>query len=244
MQIIGVDHVQFAVPDVGASVRYLTQCGYRLDFQEAAFNVARRSYFRGLTKTMAYMRHSGSRIEVITSDGHPGQARYVPVLDGLLASGGGCGLAVGGRQAFWHEALCSYCLPGDAEVPTLTDIVVRVAKPEQSTTFWQLLGFRQMAGGLPHTGLGFAPNMFSMPLTVHLLRVPFGDDQDAKADDPGCSSVALISRDLCADRAALAHAGHRVSEATAFHINGRAVTICFISGPSGELVELVEFGRS
>lgn len=244
MQIIGVDHVQFAVPDVSVGVRYLAQCGYRLDFQEAAFNGARRSYFRGLAKAMAYMRHSGSRIEVITSSGHPGQARYVPVLDGPGSSDGGCGLDVGGRQACWQEALSSYCLPGGTGMPALTEVVVRAAQPEQSARFWQLLGFRQLAGGLPRASLGFAANMVSMPLTIHLQRVPFEDGQDAKADDPGCSSVALISRDLCADRAALAQAGHGVSEATPFQINGRAVTICFISGPSGELVELVEFGRS
>jgi hypothetical protein len=67
------------------------------------------------------------------------------------------------------------------------------------------------------------------------------DSGATKADDLGCSSVALITKNLRADCAALGREPYAVSETTPLHINRRSLSICFATGPSGELVELIEF---
>jgi hypothetical protein len=220
MNIIGVDHVQFALPDVIAGAALLSRYGYELDFVETDFNTKRRSYFRGETKSMAYLHRGTSRVEVITSAAPVGSARYTPTADGIA-------------DPTWPEG------PARATARGVDGVIVRTRQADASAVFWQLLGFMPTGNG----GFAFPANMFSMPLTVSLDRDAPEEDADAMADDAGCSSIALITRSLMADRPALSEAGYPVSEATPFRINGRRVTICFVTGPGGELVELVEFGR-
>ncbi|MDB5400647.1 MAG: hypothetical protein QOF70_5491 [Acetobacteraceae bacterium] len=219
MNILAIDHVQFALPDPMASAALLTRCGYALDFQEPDFNTETRSFYRGVAKSMAYLHRGTSRIEVITCTGIAGRTRYVPMFGGTA------------------------CPDGLENLPnekSLDGVIVRARHADRSAIFWQFLGFKPV---MPDR-FAFPPNMLSMPLNVSLDRNPPQQDADVMADDPGCASVALITRDIHADLAALDQAGYPASEATRFRINGRHVTICFVTGPSSELVELVEFGRT
>ena len=241
MQIIGVDHVQFAVRDVAAGARCLAQYGYEPSFHESRFNAEPRSFFRGIEKSMAYLTRGISRIEVITGAEHRGGVHYVPVFawhDSTRA----CDPTE--LSTVWHDELSSICARGAGEHPVLDAVIVRTSELERSSAFWQSLGFQEVAVDDRCHARAFPRNMVSMPLALFLTRA--GDDalHEAKADDLGCSSIALITRDLSADRAALAEERYSVSEATRFFINRRPVTVCFASGPSGELVELVEFERA
>jgi hypothetical protein len=244
MNIIGVDHIQFAVRDVAACVQYLSRHGYGLDFQETAFNTEARSYFHGTGQTLAYLHRGSSRLEVISSAGDGVVPHYAAVLDGFEFPDTAPAFLSGDLRAFWRESLSCCCLAKDSDVPTLSAVVLRANRLQPSSTFWQSLGFRTMPQAGPQLSMGFPCNMMSMPLTIHVVDAVSDPIVVAKADDPGCTSVALITRDLCSDRTELAQAGYATSETTSFRINRRPVRVCFISGPSGELVELVEFGRT
>lgn len=248
MEIIGVDHVQFAVRDVVASARYLARHGYELQFEEPDFNLEARSYYRGLRKDLAYLRRGASRVEVITAAGHGGDARhtyiYIPVFDGFESPNHVRALDMGEFRAFWHDELSTACASRRGEAPVLDGVIVRSSRPDQSSAFWQLLGFELIALDDRWYTLAFPRNMLSMPLTLLLARVPSGHEPKAQVDDLGCSSIALITRNLAADRAVLDKERYALSEVTALCINRRPLSICFASGPGGELVELVELRRT
>jgi catechol 2,3-dioxygenase-like lactoylglutathione lyase family enzyme len=244
MDIIGVDHVQFAVRDVAAGARYLAQHGYALTFEEAGFNTEPRSYFRGIEKDMAYLRHGASRVEVITGADHEGEARYIPVFDGLASPAHMPDLDMAAFRAFWHEDLASAAASRGGAAPILDGVILRVSRPEHSCHFFQRLGFKLIARDDDWYTLAFPRNVLSMPLTISLARKPYPHAAKARVDDLGCSSIALITRNLGADRALLEQERFAVSEITPFCINGKALSICFAAGPSGELVELVEMGRA
>ena len=244
MDIIGVDHVQFAVRDVAASAAYLSRHGYELTFQERDFNAQARSYYRDLRKDMAYLRRDASRVEVITGAAHEGYPRYIPVFDGLAPPNLSPARQLGEFDTGWHEDLSSICASRNGKAPILDGVIVSTSHPDRSSAFWQLLGFALIAQDDRWYTLAYPRNMFSMPLTVLLGRMPCEPGEDSRVDDLGCSSIAVITRNLGADRAALIAEHCAVSEASQFRINGRLLTICFVTGPGGELVELMATGRS
>jgi hypothetical protein len=244
MDIIGVDHVQFAVRNVDASARYLARHGYALSFREADFNAASRSYFRGVKKDMAYLRNGASRVEVITGAEAAGEPRYMPVFDELASPARLPDLDMAAFRAFWHDDLDSACASRGGTAPVLDGVVLRVGRPEHSCHFFQRLGFTLTARDDEWYTLAFPRNVLSMPLTISLARKPVDHTTKPRVDDLGCSSIALITRNLGADRALLEQERYAVSETTPFCINGKQLTICFATGPSGELVELVEMVRA
>jgi len=244
MEVIAVDHVQFAVRSVAVGTRYLLQHGYELVFQEVDFNLEARSYFRSVQKSMSYLKRGTSRVELITGADQEGYARYIPVFGGFESPDYLPELEMGHFQAFWHDELSSVCASGMGEAPILKEVVARASRPDHSLFFWRLLGFELTAKDDQWYTLMFPSNMLSMPLTVFLARMPFGHGEEARVDDLGCSSIALVTRNLCADRATLQQKHYTVSEVTHFRINRKPLTICIVSGPSGELVELLEPGRN
>jgi hypothetical protein len=249
MEIIGVDHVQFAVRDVAAGASYLSRYGYELTFQEQDFNAQARPYYRGIRKDMAYLKRGASRVEMITGAEHHGHARYIPVFEALEPPHRPSALDLGGSDlrefdAFWHEDLSSVCASRNGEAPILDGVIVRTGHPDRSSAFWQFLGFELIGQDDRWYTLAYPRNMLSMPLTVLLARLPYDAGRDSRVDDLGCSSIALMTRNLRADRAALIAEDYAVSEATPFRINGKPLTVCFAAGPGGELVELLEMGRS
>lgn len=244
MDIIGVDHVQFAVRDVGASARYLAGHGYELSFREADFNAEARSYFRGVKKEMAYLKRGASRVEVITGSDHEGERRYLPVFDALASPAHLPALDMATFRAFWHDELASAGISRGGEAPILDGVILRVSRPEHSCHFFQRLGFALIARDDDWYTLAFPRNLLSMPLTISLARQRFDHAAEARVDDLGCSSIALLTRNLGADRALLEKERFAVSEVTRFCINRKDLTICFAAGPSGELVELIEMGRA
>jgi catechol 2,3-dioxygenase-like lactoylglutathione lyase family enzyme len=244
MDIIGVDHVQFAVRDVGASARYLAGHGYALSFREADFNAQARSYFRGVTKEMAYLKRGASRVEMITGTDHTGEARYLPVFDALVSPAHLPDLDMAAFRAFWHDDLASACASRGGDAPVLDGVILRVGRPEHSRHFFQRLGFALIARDDDWYTLEFPRNVLSMPLTLSLARKPYPHAAKALVDDLGCSSIALITRNLGADRALLEEERFAVSEVTPFCINRKNLTVCFAAGPSGELIELIEMGRA
>ena len=81
---------------------------------------------------------------------------------------------------------------------------------------------------------------------LQLPRAPVGPREQVVAPtaEVDQSWFKIVGRkvDEGADRALLEQERCAVSEITPFCINGKALSICFAAGPSGELVELVEMG--
>jgi hypothetical protein len=243
MQTMAVDHVQFAVRDLTVGVQSLTRHGYRVDFHEPDFNRQARPFYTGVRKGMAYLRQGTSRIELITGSHRQGQARYIPILNSLDSRHPAPDLEIRGYRLFWHPELSAIFACKEGQVAHLDTVIVRASNPNTSAIFWQMLGFTLVSTGDGCYTLAFPATMLSMPLTVMIVRTECGPDPDTKADDLGCSLVALITRNLPADMAMLKEHRCVLSEVGQFTINGRSLNICMIYGPSGEVVELMEIGK-
>ena len=241
MNVIAIDHVQFGVRHVAEGARYLERHGYKLNFAQPKFNCEARSYFHGVAKDMAYLARGGCRVELITGAQERESATYVPIFAGLETAAPRPALDLGEFRAFWDHDLCGICAKGPGVDAVLDGVIVRASRPDDSAEFWRLLGFNLTIRDSRWLRLAFPGNALSMPLNILITRERRAPAGSANADDLGCSSVALITKDLHADCALLDREGYAISETTPLRINGRALTICFTAGPSGELVELMQF---
>jgi hypothetical protein len=243
MQTMAVDHVQFAVRDLTVGVEYLTRHGYRVDFHEPDFNRQARAYYAGMRKGMAYLKRGRSRVELITGSHRQGQARYIPIFEGLDSPHPVPDPEIRRYRLFWHAELSAICASKAGEAAHLGAVIVRARRPDASAIFWQMLGFTLLSTQDVGYTLAFPGTLLSMPLTVMLVPSASSPCPGSKVDDLGCSLVALITRNLPADRAVLTAHHYVCSEVGRFTINGRALNICMTSGPSGEMVELIEVGK-
>jgi hypothetical protein len=132
--------------------------------------------------------------------------------------------------------------PAGATVYELDGAVVRLraCEPRASRAFWCALGFA-------HRGENILEARAILPawqLQVALLPSS-GDPPHTSVDADGCVLVTLlttaIEREL--DRLAGTDLLLRHTSAWEEQVGGRGVTVAFVEGPSGELVELLEISR-
>jgi len=242
MEIVAVDHVQFAVRSVGRAVAHLESKRYALRFEAHDFNDRDRPFYRCARKDMAYLTCGRSRIELITGAQRPERGRYYPVFGVSTEAEAARGdlLDAGALAISRDRALSGPCVTARGIAAELGHLIVRSSRPAASLMFWQALGFKLSRVAAQGDLLAFPANALSMPLALFVLREPVPHRAVAYADDYGCTSIALITRNLTADLAWLGRAGMAYHEPIRLHINGRPLCIGFVSGPGGETVELIE----
>jgi hypothetical protein len=243
MDIIGVDHLQFAVSDVNAGTRYLAGRGFELLFDQTGFDLVARSYYRATPGRMTYLRRGASRVELIEGSACQRRTIYIPIFDQFSSDRPRSELDLDELRMSWNDVMSCVCASANGTSPELNAVMVRADQPDHSASFWQSLGFQPTSCGEHWQVLAFADNLISMPLRILIVRVSERSSDMDKVDDLGCSSIALLTRNLAADREHLIHM-HPPSEIARLRINDRPLSICFVRGPSGELVELIEPGRS
>jgi catechol 2,3-dioxygenase-like lactoylglutathione lyase family enzyme len=132
--------------------------------------------------------------------------------------------------------------PAGATVYVLDGAVVRVraCEPGASHAFWRALGFT-------HRG----PNVLEVPAMLpawrlHVALEPSsGERPHTSIDADGCVLVTLLTTAIERELERLAATGLllRCTSAWEEQIGGRMVTVAFIEGPSGELVELLQVAK-
>jgi hypothetical protein len=244
MQIIGIDHVQFAVRNLAASERFFISHGYDLKFREPHFNSERRSFYRGVDHSLAYLARDGSRVELISGSAGQKGSRYTPLFDVCYRRTQSSAVLPERFRTFWEEELSTTC-GSITNAPAVVDgLIVSTDDLDGSLMFWTSLGFELIGRFDRYYAHAFPRNSLSMPLIILLTPGLREACDEPKADDLGCSLIAFITRDLRADRIALKQDRHPVSEPARFCINRRTLSVCFAYGPGGELIELVEFGTA
>ncbi|MFT7462979.1 MAG: hypothetical protein ACI9EF_001321 [Pseudohongiellaceae bacterium] len=264
MVAIGVDHVQFSVPDLSAAVALLTDRGWNVEFEQPRFAAGQRPYFREADKSMVYLKRGRDALELIDGSAVNGTGRWTAAFSGELpgstalrgAEVGFFDASVGPSvygQPLHVEALGGTCLRAEPATETapeagsgvldLTEVLLRSSDPEGSCAFLELFGFRRDVGAEVSLRLVFPQSFLCMGLAVTIVAGPAVAGDDA-VDDLGMSLVALISKDLEADRTALLAAGYETTDIFEYTINGRPIRNVITRGPGAELVELIAVGRA
>lgn len=239
-EIVAVDHVQFAVRSVARAVAHLGSMRYALRFEARDFNDRERPFFRCARKDMAYVTCGRSRIEVVTGAQRAISGRYCPIFGVSTDATQGGELDAGALAISRNRALSGPCATARGTAAELRHLIVRSSRPAESLSFWQALGFKLTRTAARYDLLAFPVNALSMPLALLVLREPVPHRAGAYVDDYGCASVALITRNLASDLASLGRAGIAYHEPIRLHINGKQLAVSFLSGPGGEIVELIE----
>lgn len=223
---LGVDHVQFSVPSLDGGADFLRSHGFRQDFAESGFDGEGAPFFRERGKSMTFHSTDTTRIELVNAaqGGQHGVAHdtYVPVFDpdGDLVN---------------VAALAAPCR--GAVSTRLLHIEVHVDDLEASLRFWRVLGFREEGAGSRMT---FPASIAGVGLAIEFRRRRTTRPSGLFVDDPGCSLIALVDRDCEATLEALRGSGS-LWASHGFRIKGRPVRVHILSGPGGELVELIHF---
>ena len=106
-----------------------------------------------------------------------------------------------------------------------------------SRAFWQALGFTSDGENVLQ-----APAIFPTWQLRLTLRPSSGERPRTSVDADGCVLVTLLTTALERDLRRLAATGLLVRFTSAWeeYIGGRAISVAFLEGPSGELVELLQ----
>lgn len=245
MATIGIDHVQFSVPELSASTAFMEGLGWSLDFSEANFAPTARPYFRETGKSMAFLKRGRAAIELINASPRKGPGSWMPIFSSRLpGETSSAGPAPGGEVDVRAEPLGGTCrcidvLEDDAE---LCGVILSSAEPEASATFLESLGFRRDAEG-EGINLSYPPSIVGMGLAVHIVAGPPLVER-AYVDDLGLSLIAMLVTDLEAVVGVMNAAGHGTTDIFDYQINARSISNAVVHGPGGELIELLQIGRA
>ena len=245
MPAIGIDHVQFSVPDLAVGTEFLQGIGWGLEFREPEFATTPRPYFRETGKSMAYLKQGRAAIELIDGSASAGSASWTPRFSARLAgradefAGNPTGDLVVRVPELGTTCLCSDESNGSVE---LNEVILSSAKPEASAGFLESLGFRREEAG-DVLRLAFPASIIGMGLNVTIVQGSAQSGEDF-VDDLGLSLIALISKDLAGDVQALRAEAYETTETFDYTINGRAISNAIVRGPGGELIELIQIGRA
>lgn len=251
MPAIGVDHIQFSVPEIAAAVPVLQARGWTLMFEEPEFVTDTRPYFRETGKSIAFLKLEQAAIELINGSSRQGPDVWTPVFSSRWPDCNPAPVEAAGPRHRWSDAervqvdtLGGPCrnLGRDEASTELVGLILHSSAPSASASFLESLGFQPDPEC--NDQLTFPGNFFGMPLMVTIAARSGDPPHDNLVDDLGMSLVALISKDLAADAASLREAGHHVTAPFEYSINGRPIANVIVTGPGGELVELIQIGRA
>lgn len=224
---LAVDHVQFSVPSLEHASEMLLRLGFQRLFVEVDFDRGEPLFFRERGKTMSFHATEETRIELINGAAGEGARRrhdtYVPVFSPRA-------------EPVEVPELAAVCRGTVSRI--LGHVEVHVGNIQASREFWRRLGFQPEAGS--EDRLAFPRTMIGMGLAIELRERPANGRAGLFVDDPGCSLIALLDRDSTTTIRDLDGIGS-LWDSRPFRINGRSMNIHMLRGPSGELVELIQF---
>lgn len=122
----------------------------------------------------------------------------------------------------------------------LNKLFLYVADIDRALIFWKMLGFN-----LYEEADGIAVLLFKSLLTgshyfVHLINKSFSSEYACYLDNRGFNSLAFISSSIKLEREKFTKNGFWVTDIESLKLNGRKLSIFFVKGPAGELVEIIE----
>jgi hypothetical protein len=116
-------------------------------------------------------------------------------------------------------------------------VLLHACKPDASRAFWRALGFTETEENM----LEAQTVLPAWRLRV-TLRPRTGERPHTSVDADGCVLVTLLTTAIERELEQMAATGLLLRSTTAWqeNVGGRMVTVAFVEGPSGELVELLQ----
>ena len=213
-----MDHVAITTTDIEKDSKELERLGFKHRFTEYGLKNAKEK--------APLLRHWADRHDISVFDGIEGIALELTM----------------------HHRKADY-LYNKGFVPVSDDgsivgVVRAVDSIEKSRTFYAALGLR------PEDKNGFLHLHVDSPVEKLKSRIIVGKTTDPRdsepmyLDDAGFPCVAFISTDLEADAKKLhGEETQYITDDFKFKVNNKKMKICFVIGPSGEIIELIEMVR-
>jgi len=249
--ILHLDHVSFSTAAFDESIRVFSSVGYRHGFIERDVpNPAIKRPFLGRyrdTHALSLLTLPGSiGIEVIDhGEVSTGAAPLRPVFEGTppfpFEKAGTCRI---GSRDFAEARLRTIggrilISPGaSGPGPRIRSIVCPAENLAESARFFGLLG---MQPGETAPGIAVLKGRSLMSsLTWDLILIPDPGGSRHLLDNPGFTGLAFITSSAMRERDSFREQGYPVTGILEMRLHGRRLLIFFVTGPSGEPVELIE----
>jgi len=264
--IVGVDHIALSCTDLEAGQRALGGLGLSERFADrGVHNAPQKKHllheYGPLHDIAVYDARSGTAIELTAHNVAKvaEQNGFTPVLDVSVAAGceaAGSELdcvtaAYGdGYGLFRFEDLGTYCyLRSQCEPSGLRAGVLTVTDFDASLSFFTAglsgkLDRQDVCAGRRWAKVKLPGLMPKWRLELLIVENLSGAGRSRKLDDAGWPCLACLTTSIDADAEKLKQASaDRVGEIFDLDVNGKALRILLATGPSGELVELIEISK-
>ena len=120
-------------------------------------------------------------------------------------------------------------------------LVIQARNLKESILFWRNLGFKFKESYNNCALLEFKSIIESCSYYIYIRHSK--KTKRYYLDNKGISYIALISTSVSSDRIDMEMAGYKVTEIEKAVINKKNLSIFFVIGPSGELVEVIGFDK-
>jgi hypothetical protein len=249
--ILCIDHVAVSSKDLEQSLRMMKSLGYQTVFVEK--KIKNLKIKKGLLHNyfdlhdLAFFKSSGNISIEVTAHGtvNSDVSNLLPIFENVprhVAEEGDESLVVN------NQTLNSAVLK-NFEAPILTcfnghghfkfdKIVVNVRDVEQSTRFWNVIGFETKIATNLRAFLEFQ-SLFDQKIYQLILRRIEAEQVTHMLDDTGFTCIAFTSASVHKDKAYIDRKGFVTTNIETLSVNGKQLNIFFARGKSGELVEII-----
>ena len=235
--ILKIDHIALSSDDITRTMDVLTPLGYRQRFFET--NVPNLSIKNAFLKTpcsrhdIALMEiEGGYPIEILSHQSvHPDRTdiRLIAGPDPIFKSLNLENSVPIIRRKYWNNHL-------------RFDTVTRPCRwLDKSVSFWESMGFTVEEKYENRALLKYQSILTGSPLFMELRQSP--SEASIFLDSAGFNSIAFITSSCKREKIGLTQKGYRTTEVASLGLDGKSLDICFVQGPSKELVELIQIRK-
>jgi hypothetical protein len=141
---------------------------------------------------------------------------------------------------------CYYLNRGVENSTTIECVVLESINLAQSIYFWSNLGFVVISEGISCKGKSWCLLHFKSilkSLSMHLVLIQQSDKRNEpyKLDMPGFTCLALLTKNIAEEVKLLVKNKINVSNICCLMVGGHLLKMCFLYGPEGECIELIQF---
>ena len=221
--IVGIDHIAWATHNAADEITAFERLGYNVRFERSGvpnldIKKPLMTKWPELHDLVMLDREGSLPIEMIDHG-------FVNPHRGFIHNGG-----LITREEFLAE---------------LPDPFVHLAVPsvnyEASVRFWSNLGFQKKAETPGYCEMMFTGLADKRKVIVDVVSME--KSRQYKLDDNGFNCLALVSTNAASERKKLDKKGYRVTEIAEPETGGTPLSVFWVTGPSGELVEIVSPAR-
>ena len=142
------------------------------------------------------------------------------------------------KEVFLSTISCNAIILKDDGPHSCKGICLNTENLDQSIKFWKWFGCKVTEADKRSAHLTFKEVLSRKTWSIYLV---FNPDRSSMQymDSPGVNSVAFVSSSAVKDKDTLTTLGYKTTPIYNLRVNGRLLSILFIRGPSGEIIEIL-----